>query len=174
MNNMGPSLHELLMDRKKDVVGEWLQKTLQAYPESAGRFLTWERDPFRNPVGHTLKEGLAALFDLLARGDATCDARPVLDSIVRIRAVQDFTASQAVGFLFPLKQILRSHFQDDLPRGHRELDDLDCRIDELALLAFDLFMECRQRIYQIKADEARRSVSALERAIRSSSTEPTG
>ena len=37
------------------------------------------------------------------------------------------------------------------------------RIDELALLAFDLFMKCREEIYEIKAREAQRKVYVLER-----------
>jgi len=37
------------------------------------------------------------------------------------------------------------------------------RIDELALCAFDLFMKCREEIYEIKAREAQRKVYVLER-----------
>jgi hypothetical protein len=33
----------------------------------------------------------------------------------------------------------------------------------MALLAFDLFMKCRERIYEIKANEARRRMFLLER-----------
>jgi len=44
-----------------------------------------------------------------------------------------------------------------------DLGALDGRIDEVALLAFDLFMRCREQMFTIKADEARRRTSLLER-----------
>ena len=34
----------------------------------------------------------------------------------------------------------------------------------MALLAFDLFMKCREKIYEIQAEEAKRRVYVLERA----------
>jgi hypothetical protein len=37
------------------------------------------------------------------------------------------------------------------------------RIDQMALLAFDLFMRCRERIYEIKENEAKRRTALLER-----------
>ena len=42
-----------------------------------------------------------------------------------------------------------------------ELRLFEERIDELALLSFDIYMKCRERIYEIKADEARRMVFRL-------------
>ena len=33
----------------------------------------------------------------------------------------------------------------------------------MALLAFDLFMKCRERIYEIRANEAKRRIFVLER-----------
>jgi hypothetical protein len=40
---------------------------------------------------------------------------------------------------------------------------VDGRIDEMALLAFDLFMKCRERMYEIKTNEAKRRIYVLER-----------
>jgi hypothetical protein len=42
--------------------------------------------------------------------------------------------------------------------------DLEDRIDEMALLAFDVFMRCREQLYEVRANEARRRLSILERA----------
>jgi hypothetical protein len=82
---------------------------------------------------------------------------PALESIVRLRAVQDFTPSQAVGFVYLLREI----FQEEL--AGREPPDVQKRIDEIALRAFDLFMKCREEIYEIKAREAQRKLYVLER-----------
>ena len=107
-------------------------------------------------MGHTLKGGLSSLFDGIVRATDTASMAPILDSIVRMRAVQDFTASQAVAFIFLLKPIIRAELMSEIARFPNELAALEARIDEAALLAFDLFMKCREQIYAIRANEAKR------------------
>lgn len=158
-------LRDALAARKNAIIQAWLARTLETYPEHTSRFLLQEKDPFRNPVGNTLKEAFPALVDqLIGAMDATA-ITPVLDGIVRIRAVQDFTAGQAVAFLFLLKKIVREALHDEVlrrPAGDG-LAAVEERIDEMALLAFDLFMKCREKIYEIKANEAKRRIYVLER-----------
>jgi hypothetical protein len=173
VKNTDSSLIAVLIDRRSDVVREWLDRTFRTYPESAGRFLSLERDPFRNPVGHALKEGLALLFDRVIENTDLAAARPALDGIIRMRAVQDFTAGQAVAFVFLLKQAMRGVLQGEIARFPAEYAALEARIDELALLAFDVFMKCREQIYEIRANEAGRRVSLLERAFQMRSPGPT-
>lgn len=172
-------LRDALAARKNAIIQAWLARTLQTYPEHTRRFLSQERDPFRNPVGSTLKDALPVLFDAVLEGMDTAQVIPALDSIVRIRAVQDFTPSQAVAFLFLLKQVVREALHRPphpalSPAGGGEekgegvalmggLAVVEGRIDEMALLAFDLFMKCRERIYEIKANEAKRKIYVLER-----------
>ena len=147
---------EALARRRDAIVGEWLARTLRSYPLHTARFLLQDPDPFRNPVGQALQRGLPALFDELLGTMDAIRVRSSLDSIVRIRAVQDFTPSQAVGFVFLLKEVLRE--QGPVPA------EFERRIDQLALAAFDLYMECREKIAEIKVDEARRAVGAVNRA----------
>ena len=139
------------------VIQEWFERTLRDYPGQTVGFLRGEKDPFRNPVGHTLREGLAVLFDEILGEMDEPRITAALDAIVRIRAVQDYTASQAVAFLFLLKEVLR----EKSPAA--DLAMLENRIDRMALLAFDLYMKCREKIYEIKAEEAKRRVYLLER-----------
>ncbi len=98
------------------------------------------------------------LFDELTGGFDLAKVTPVLDEIVHIRAVQDFRASEAVGFIFLLKPVVRKLFAGPA------LEALDRRIDELALAAFDLYMRCREKAAEIRVHEARRRVYLLERA----------
>ncbi len=151
-----PPLLEALAPRKEAVVGEWLARTLRTYPDHTARFLLQDPDPFRNPVGQAFKHGLPALFDELTGAMDAARIHSVLDELVRIRAVQDFTPSQAVGFVFLLKEVLRE--QGPMP------DELEGRIDRLALAAFDLYAECREKITQIRVAEARRAAGAVDRA----------
>ncbi len=148
---------EALAARRDVIVEEWFVRTLAAYPDQTSRFLRSEKDPFRNPVGSTLREGLAVLVDELLAGMDAARVRAALDLIVRMRAVQDFDADQAVAFLSPLKEILRGR------AAERDVAALEARLDEMALLASDLYVRCRERIREIQAGEARRRTYVAER-----------
>ena len=79
-----------------------------------------------------------------------------LDSIIRIRAVQNFTPSQATAFVFLLKQVIRDELQPDIQRERlsNEFLAFEARIDAMALSAFDVYMKCREEIHRIRMNEA--------------------
>ena len=145
------------MQPEQAIAAEWLGCVLRAYPGQTAAFLSAEKDQFRNPIGHTLSEALAVLLDELLGGMDPERVRAALDAILQIRAVEDRPASQAIDFLFQLKPILARH----LTAGQLEL--LHGRIDEMALAAFDIFVQYRERTWQARANEARRRVFVLER-----------
>jgi hypothetical protein len=147
------------MESREAIAEIWLRRVLRAYPQETAQFLATERDPFRNPAGHTLRRALAILLDELLLGMDSNRITPALDSVMQLRAVQDALPSSALEFLFQLKEILRSQCAD------AKLDMIDARIDEMALEAFDLFMKYRERTCQARANEARRRVFVLERRM---------
>ena len=151
-----------LTEKKRVIAGEWLARVLQSYPETSSRLLRLETDPFRNPVGHALKEGLSVLVGEILGEMAPARIAPALDGIVRIRAVQDFTAGQAVSFVFLLREVARKHLGD-----HEAVLELaERRIDDLAVQAFDLFIACREKMDEIKADALKRSMYVQTRLDR--------
>ena len=139
----------LLAEKRDAIVSQWVARTLASYPEQSARFLLQEKDRFRNPAGYLFREGLPALFDELNGEWRRQRVEEILEPLIRLRAVQDFTAGQAVGFIFLLKQVLREH---GVAPGEQVFE----RIDQLALVAFDLFMKCREEAYEIRAREAQR------------------
>ncbi|MBZ5497236.1 MAG: RsbRD N-terminal domain-containing protein [Acidobacteriia bacterium] len=167
-------LLKYLACKKKAIVAQWLEGTLRGYEESTARFLLYEQDRFRNPVGHTLKESLPALFDALLDKEAAVAIESRLDAIIRMRAVQEFSASEAVSFVLLLKEIvrqeLRSNSQID-PDGN-DFASFEARVDGMALLASDLFVKCREQIRAIKADDARRRLYLRERMRSATRTKP--
>ncbi len=141
---------ELSADQHGAIAGAWLERTLAAYPAQTSRFLMQEQDRFRNPVGYAFRNGLPVLLrELLGEMNAE-RITPVLDEIMRMRAVQDFAPSGALGFLLVLKDVLReSH-------PHLAIPEVERRIDALALQAFDLYVDCRERMCEIRTREANR------------------
>jgi hypothetical protein len=141
------------------IAEQWLGRVFRTYPSQTAAFLAGERDQFRNPIGHTLKKGLSVLLDELLRGMDAGRIGAALDSIVQIRAIEDCAPGHALEFLFQLKPILREH----LPAAQLEL--LESRVDEMVLLAFDLYVKYRERTFQARANEAKRRVFVLERRM---------
>ena len=160
-------LTDLLKKRRKLVVGAWFARVAESYPGETSKFLKSVQDQFANPVGFKLSEGIGSLFDGLVAGEDPSSMTAVLDDIIRVRAVQDFSASGAVGFVFELKGAVRESLKGDLaalPDAAAELTSLDDAIDRLGLTAFDVHMACRERIWELKAHELqRRSVKVIER-----------
>lgn len=150
------------MQAKEAIAELWLGRVLHTYPSQTAAFLAGQKDEFRNPIGHTLREGLAILLEELLRGMEADRVRAALDTIVQIRAVENCPAGKALGFLFQLKPILR----DRVPEA--ELEMLYGRIDEMALLAFELYTKYRERIFEARANEAKRRVFVLERRLEGS------
>jgi hypothetical protein len=158
-------LQQLLARSKDAIVGMWLKRTLEGHAATTLRFLLEEQDCFRNPVGNTLRQSLPKLFDALVFGCLPGEFKSDLDAIIRIRAVQDFSASQAVSFVFLLKEIVRQELKGagQINPGDSSLTDFEDRVDRLALAAFDLFVQCREQLFEIKASEAGRRGYVRER-----------
>ncbi len=159
MTESSPPLLDLTPAARESVVRKWLAQVLESYPEQTSRFLLNTRDPFRNPVGRALTEGLPVLVDEVCGGFDVDRLKPVLDEIVHIRAVQDFSAGQAVGFVFLLKPILFA----ELAPEPRIMSDLEARLEWLSLVTFDLYMQCREKTWEIRVNEAKRRVYVLEK-----------
>ena len=151
-------LKKILQEKKTTIVKKWFDAVAETYPDDTSRFIKKQKAQFTNPVGYTISEGLEHLFDALLQGMLQDKVSAFLDSIIRIRAIQDFTPSEAVAFIFRLKKVIRQELGDDIlkQQGMSEaLATCDSAIDDLALYAFDIYMKCREKIYELKANEAR-------------------
>ncbi len=151
------TLLDLLSRKRNEILSLWFDEVINTYPPETVLFLRKQQNRFTNPVGATIRDGLEGIYNEILGDAAPERLSPFLDNIIRIRAVQDFSPSQAISFVGDLKRIVR----DTLPReemGSSLLDELfalDRRIDELTFLSFDIFVKCREKIYDLKANEAR-------------------
>lgn len=151
----------MLNKRKKLVLQKWFDAVLETYPADGRKFLGDHKNRFSNPVGASIYEGIDGLYERLIDGTdpESEDFARLLDRIVRIRAVQEFSPSQALGFLFPLKSVIREVVkQETTEKGlGEELMALERRIDQLVLLSFDKYVECRERLFEIRIREIKDS-----------------
>jgi hypothetical protein len=158
---------ELLAPRKNAVVERCLRLTIETYPHEATTFLQEEKDPFVNPIGSSLRRGLKVILDGITTASELEELAPSLDAIIRIRAVQDLRPSEALVFAVHLKKAIREELQREqmTPELMNDMARLDLRIDKMALLAFDLYTKCREKISEIQLSEARAERDRLVRLV---------
>jgi RsbT co-antagonist protein rsbRD N-terminal domain len=146
-------LDEAFRNHKEKIVGKWVEYTLATY-SSSGFFLR-EHDRFANPIGGNVREALAKLFTLLVRNAEVKEMMAPLEQLISIRAVQDFSPSQAVAPLNAIKHITREVLAADKERKHlvQDLYDFEFAVDLVMLTAFDLYMTFRERLYKVRIDE---------------------
>jgi len=147
------NLADILQEKKKQIQDVWTDRTLDSYASSG--FFKKSQDVIANPIGANIRDGLARIVELLLQGAGPEEYSRPLDQVVRIRAVQDFSPSQAVTPFLELKWVIRQVLNDDKKTRHlvQDLDNLDCEIDRLALAAFDNYMQCRERLFQVRIQE---------------------
>jgi hypothetical protein len=158
-----------MLDRKMtelrdEILERWIDSVIEGYPEETAIFLRSKKDRFANPVGASLREGLAELLDGVIRGVDPLELTSALDRVVRVRAVQEFAPSAAVGFVFDLKDLVREVVGKTSADGSGYFDAIEKRIDGLGMCAFDVYMGCREEMWKIRMREIRnQSVGIMER-----------
>lgn len=148
-------LKELLYKKREDILKKWFDLIIETYPPETALFLRNKKDRFSNPVGSIIFDGAKNILDEIIKGVNPESVPVFLDNIIRVRAVQDFLPSQAISFIFILKNVIRKEFSKEIRSNGlaEELLELESQIDNLANLSFDIFMKCREKIYEIKAME---------------------
>ncbi len=155
---IGNMLTTLLRQKRKAIIKNWFARITATYPADSSKFLKGQKNQFANPVGMTISDETAKLFDALVDASDADTIKVSMDNINKIRAVQDFTASQAVAFIFFLKSAIREELKDELndKKSLNELLSLESAIDGMALIAFDTYTENRERLNAIKYSDFKR------------------
>jgi hypothetical protein len=159
------TLEHSLSQKKAAIVGRWFHLIMETYPTDASKFLSREKDRFANPVGHTISQEIEVLYEELLQSTSFDKISASLDSIIRIRSVQDYSPSQAIVFVFLLKKAIREELANDIGRNlaYDDLLTFEARIDKMVLLALDIYVKCREKVYDIRLNEVK---AEGERALR--------
>jgi len=155
------TLRDLLQKNEDSIVQRWFECALETYAGESAVAFKRGKDPFANPVGHSLRVGTRGIFETFLDGTEVENARRYLHEIMKIRAVQEFPASEAVNFIFRLKEAIRAVLGPNAgdARFVSELEEFDRRIDRIALDAVDVYVQYREQLCDLRINEVKRSVS---------------
>ena len=158
-------LPDLLSQKKAAILERWLHLLLDSYPTEASGFLKKEKDPFNNPLAFRLSQGLKGVYEALLQDTARDRILASLDDVISIKALQDFSPSQAVAFIFLLKGVIREELAGELKDAQltQECLEIESIIDGLALLGFEVYMKRREKLYELRIKEVKNQVSGLMR-----------
>lgn len=154
---------EFLVRNKEEIRRKWHQLIVETYPADSEAFLRKKKDRFANPVGYAISEMVDSVLESLQEGADPERLSACLKPFVRIRAVQDFPPSRAVSFAFFLKKAVKEVCEDRPGGNSVTLERLDSTVEEMALVSFDIYTECREAINRVKEDEMKRNLYMLLR-----------
>jgi len=157
------TFESVLAERKAELSEKWADLVLQTYPKETQKIWGRQKDRFQNPVGASIIEATRDLFDNMLDWQDAGKIAEGLDKLIRIRSVQDFTPSQAISFVFLLKKLLRDEFFKPMKKEGK-LDDLlrfEAKVDNMAMMAFDIYSKSREQIFRLRVDEVKRAQSQL-------------
>ncbi len=159
-------LLKLLSERKASLIDRWLPRIFESYPPETTAFLKKEKNHFDNPVGYRISQGLTRIVETLVQKMDRDQVAAALDEVISIRALQNFSPSQALAFIFLLKNVIREELAPELKDGRfsPELQELESRIDGMALLGFEVYTQRREKLYEIRVTEVRNRVSGFLRS----------
>jgi len=150
-------LRELLSQKKSSILNRWFDLLGGTRPSGLGSPSN-SKDEFSNPEGTTVSREINALFDELLQdrmnSEKTCAS---LGNILRIKAVQDLSPGTAVGFIFYLKEAIVEELADEIEKHDlfRQWLEYESRVDRLASLAFEIYTQCREKVYQLRVNEVK-------------------
>jgi len=169
---MEATLYEKIAEKRESILSLWQAAVL---PQDAGfGSKATAKTRFAVPTDDLLKEETTLLFNWLISEEEPAMTRTHLTEICKVKAVMTQGPSEALGFILDLKGIIQlvlasgtgsgsgsgtgdgtgTDSTPDVQKG--ELEKLNKRIDRLLLLAFDEYMDCRERIMEIKLNEVQR------------------
>ncbi|WP_207264236.1 RsbRD N-terminal domain-containing protein [Desulfovibrio sp. Huiquan2017] len=154
-----------LAERKAELSQKWADLVLKTYPKETQKVWSRQKDRFQNPVGAAIIEATGELIDHLIEWQDAGRIAESLDKLIRIRAVQDFSPSQAISFVFLLKKLLRDEFFQPMKKDGT-LDELlrfEAKVDNLAMMSFDIYSKSRDEVFRFRVEEVKRAQSSLLR-----------
>lgn len=153
------------MTAHASVLERWLDAATGVYGDKMAHRAPAGCDPFHNPIGHVLRVNLSLLVSELFGAMDPATVAKAFENIVAVRAVQDVTVEQALGFVYALRRIVRA----EMPTA--DIVALDERIDTFSLAAFTQYLRCRERLLDLRLNERLRALGPTPLRMRGQSVD---
>jgi len=144
-------MQQFLEQNKKAILSVWVERIFQSYKPEMVRFLEKEKNQFANPVRHTIITCTEKIYDGLKNHIEMDEKFPGLEDLIKLRAVQEFLPSEALFFIFSLKEIIGNIMLKD--SSVNDLIAFERKMDDLTRLAFNIYTNSRNKIYEIRLSE---------------------
>ena len=152
------TLKDLLAENKNLILQRWFDRLLEDYPPEARGFLRENKSPYSNPIGFTLRKGMEGVLAVVLEPGSGGAVRAILEPVMKVRAVENLSLPQGGKFILPLREVIAEVVKEaarEEDSGQERLD-LNSRITHLALLAMNLYSECRERVNRLRIEERER------------------
>lgn len=159
------SLTDFLTQRKDTILERWFDLIVKTYPGLSTIFLR-KKHRWGNPVGTNIEAAIAALYDELLKPEAGKELAPLLDQVVRIRSVQEYSPSESVAILLFVKHVVREQLAEEIDSGEVDVHELlqfEARVDSMMLVAFDIYTKCRNQLFELRLNDFKIHFSGLLR-----------
>lgn len=161
-------LKELFKQDKEILLEAWFNRLLESYPEKTRTYFRKTGSSFSNPIGYNIRHSLSNILDELLNDSPNSDVlNEELQMILRIKAVQEVLPSQAVSFVPALKQTIERQYKIDRlvsDTSLAEVLDFYSDLDTVALYAYDLYVESKTLIYELRLSQIKETNDILVRA----------
>lgn len=157
---------EIPRKHKKTVANRWTEAVFATYPLETVGFLRTRNDPFTNPVANMTRQAAGGLYDALIGEEVDSkEVKAAVERFVKLRAVQKFTPGQSMAVFYLLKPILREVVLPEMEEAGQlaEYLNMESRLDTLALLAFDIYMQAREILAEARIKEIKNQHAQLAR-----------
>lgn len=156
-----------ILAKKGDKIGQrWAALIFEEYPAETAQFLKNKKDQFDNPVGFAVNEMSSNVLRAMAEHAEPDEIARRMAAFIKIRSVQGFTPpSQALMFIYKLKAVMMDEMAEEAAAAglSAEMGALEFAVEMAMLKAFDIFMDCRCKIFEIKEEEMKRNMHMLLR-----------
>lgn len=155
---MESTIYQTLYEKRQQVLSQWQSAAFDAYGGNIALLRNKPEGRFSNPVVYLIEKATGEIFDLLIKPENDQILTVSVNEICHLMAIQGSKPSRAISFIFALKQIIREELKDENGANYwaAEMVEIDKIIDEIGLLAFDIYSDCRAEICDLKVSEIKR------------------
>jgi hypothetical protein len=152
------NLKQFLLINEREIIPKWYKRMIESYPPEMRNFWENNENRFTQPVPYTMTLAMQKIYrELIKPLPNEQWVYSELESMMRICAVQNLRPSDAVRVFFQLKDIIREEAvkTETLDSFLEIFQKIEEYLDQWILRAFDIYMEFREKIYELRMKEIR-------------------